>query len=58
MEEKAWIIGLGNFAGKFYQTCKEEITPNVHKLFQKTEDGLHFPTCTSKTLLSKVDKHM
>lgn len=49
---------LGNFAGKFSQTCKEVITSNVHKLFQKTEDGVHFPTCTSKTLPLKLGKHV
>lgn len=30
-------LGLGVFTGEFYQICKEEMKPNLHKLCQKPE---------------------
>ena len=49
----------GGFTGEFYQTCREELTPILLKLFQKlTEEGMLLNSLyeVSITLISKPDK--
>ena len=49
--------GPVGFTGEFYQTCKEELTPTLLKLFQKVEGGTLPKTFYAAiTLIPKPDK--
>ena len=43
--------GPDSFTGEFYQTCKEELTPVLLKLFQKVEEGTLPKTFCEATIM-------
>ena len=51
--------GPDGFTGEFYQTCREELTPTLLKLFQKRAEGGTLPSSfyeATITLMPKPDK--
>ena len=48
--------GLDGFTGEFYQTYKEEVMPNLHKLFQKTEEDRKIPKSFYKATITWIPK--
>ena len=51
--------GLDSFTGELYRAFKEELTPNLHRLFQKIQEDRRFPNFfyeASITLIPKPDK--
>ena len=52
--------GPDGFTGEFYKAFKEEITPFLHKLFQKIQDNRRLPNSfyeASIILIPKPDKN-
>ena len=52
-------LGSDGFTGEFYQRFREELTPTLLKLFQKTAEGGTFPNSfyeATITLIPKPDK--
>ena len=56
-------LGPNSFTGKFYQTFRENLTPILLKVFQKTTEREKLPNSFHKavittTLITKADKHI
>ena len=52
-------LGTDGFTGEFYQTCREELTPTLLKLFQNIPEGVTLPNSfyeATITLIPKPDK--
>ena len=51
--------GSGSFIGEFYKAFKEELTPNIHRLFQKIQEDARLPNSfyeASIILIPKPEK--
>ena len=56
-------LGPNSFTGKFYQTFRENLTPILLKVFEKTTEREKLPNSFHKavittTLITKADKHI